>query len=140
MIITNIDNVPGKKVKKVLGIVQGNVMGTKALGEPLLGTIKKALTSALSLGPKIITGEDVGLVPKEEMKEKTKEAKTQVPDPALEEYSELLFQLREKALANMIKNAEKKSADAIINVHFGVNVILMHAFEVYAYGTAVKLG
>lgn len=55
------------------------------------------------------------------------------------EYSSLLHQLRELALEKMEEEAAGKKADAVVNVKFGVDVIMMHAFEVYAYGTAVKL-
>jgi len=142
MIVTNTNNVPGKEVREILGVVQGNVMGTRAVGEPLLEAIKKAVASTLAWGPKVVIGEEVGLVPEEEMKEKKKDKeKSPAPSPedALNEYSQLLYQLREKAQEKMIENAKKLKADAIINIRFGANVILMHAFEVYAYGTAVKL-
>ena len=142
MIVTNTNNVPGKEVTSILGIVQGNVMGTRAVGEPLLETVKKAVVSTLAWGPKVIIGEEVGLVPEEEMREKKEEGEKSPPSSsqdALEGYSQLLYQLREKAQERMIENAKKLGADGVINIHFGVNVILMHAFEVYAYGTAVKL-
>ncbi len=33
MIITNIDTVPGRKISKILGIVRGNVVGSKPVSE-----------------------------------------------------------------------------------------------------------
>jgi len=139
MIITNIDNVPGKKMEKVMGLVRGNVVGSKPVNESFLNSLKNAMASTISLAPRIITGEEVGLVPGEEMKQKD-HLEEQVEEPnALEAYSSLLTDLRDTALTRMIKHAEGCDADAIINVHFDVNVITMRAFEVCAYGTAVKL-
>jgi len=139
MIITNIDNVPARKILQVLGIVRGNVVGSKHVSESLLKSIKKAMISTISLAPKIITGEEVGLVPEEEMKQ-TDSGEEPVSDHnALEQYSSLLTELRDRALTRMIKHAEGSNADAVINVHFDVNVIAIGAIEVCAYGTAVKL-
>jgi len=139
MIITNIDNVPARKILQVLGIVRGNVVGSKHVSESLLKSIKKAMISTISLAPKIITGEEVGLVPEEEMKQ-TDSGEEPVSDHnALEQYSSLLTELRDRALTRMIKHAESSNADAVINVHFDVNVIAIGAIEVCAYGTAVKL-
>jgi len=139
MIITNIDNVPARKILQVLGIVRGNVVGSKHVSESLLKSIKKAMISTISLAPKIITGEEVGLVPEEEMKQ-TDSGEEPVSDHnALEKYSSLLTKLRDTALTRMIKHAEGYNADAVINVHFDVNVIAIGSIEVCAYGTAVKL-
>lgn len=139
MIITNIDNVPERKIVQVLGIVRGNVVGSKPVSESLLKSIKKAMVSTISLAPRIITGAEVGLVPEDEMRQKDN-----IEDPvsdlnALEECSSLLTELRDTALSRMIKHAEVCNSDAVINVHFDVNVITVRVFEVCAYGTAVKL-
>ena len=139
MIITNIDNVPGKKIEKVLGLVRGNVVGSKPVNESFLNSLKKAMASTISLAPRIITGEEVGLVPEAEMKQKDHAEALPGNDNVLEEYSSLLTDLRDTALTRMIKHAEGFKAEAIINVHFDVTVITMRAFEVCAYGTAVKL-
>jgi len=139
MIITNIDNVPARKILQVLGIVRGNVVGSKHVSEPLLKSIKKAMISTISLAPKIITGEEVGLVPEEEMKQKDSVEEPASDHDALEQYSSLMTELRDTALTRMIKHAEGCDADAIINVHFDVNVIALGAVEVCSYGTAVKL-
>lgn len=139
MIITNIDNVPEKKIEEVLGIVRGNVVGSKPVNESFLNSLKKAMASTISLAPRIITGEEVGLVPEAEMKQKDRGEEPVADNTILEEYSSLLTELRDMALARMIKHAEGRSADAIINVHFDVTVITMRTFEVCAYGTAVKL-
>jgi uncharacterized protein YbjQ (UPF0145 family) len=139
MIITNIDNVPARKILQVLGIVRGNVVGSKHVSESLLKSIKKAMISTISLAPKIITGEEVGLVPEEEMKQNDGGEEPVSDNDALEQYSSLMTELRDTALTRMIKHAEGCTADAVINVHFDVNVIAIGAVEVCAYGTAVKL-
>jgi len=139
MIITNIDNVPARKILQVLGIVRGNVVGSKHVSESLLKSIKKAMISTISLAPKIITGEEVGLVPEEEMKQTDSGEEPVSNHNALEQYSSLLTELRDRALTRMIKHAESSNADAVINVHFDVNVIAIGAIEVCAYGTGVKL-
>jgi uncharacterized protein YbjQ (UPF0145 family) len=139
MIVTNIDHVPGKEIAEIIGIVRGNVVGRGKMSEPFLESIKSVVTKALSWGPRIVTGEEVGLVPPEEMKEAKEEGKSRAHDKELEEYSDLLSRLRQEAMKKMVAEARKKGADGVLNVKFGVNVIMMHAFEVCAYGTAVKL-
>ncbi len=139
MIITNIDNVPERKISRVLGIVRGNVVGTKPVSESFLKSIKKAMASTISLAPRIITGDEIGLVPADEMRQKDT-AKEAVPEGnELEKYSAFFTELRDTALSRMIKHSEGYGADAVINVHFDVNTIGYHSFEVCAYGTAVKL-
>lgn len=61
MIITNISNIPGREISEVLGIVQGNVVGTKKIEAPILEALKNVFASALSWGPKIVTGQTLGL-------------------------------------------------------------------------------
>ena len=139
MIITNIDNVPERKILQVLGIVRGNVVGSKHVSESLLKSIKKAMISTISLAPKIITGEEVGLVPEEEMRQSDSGEDSASGHNVLEQYSSLMTELRDTALTRMIKHAEGSAADAVINVHFDVNVIALGAVEVCSYGTAVKL-
>lgn len=139
MIITNIDNVPEKKIEKVLGIVRGNVVGTSPVSESLLDSVKKAMASTISLAPRIITGEEVGLVPEEEMRQDDVEEQPGEEGNELEEYSAFFTELRDTALSRMIQHSEDHGADAIINVHFDMNSIGHHAFEVCVYGTAVKL-
>jgi uncharacterized protein YbjQ (UPF0145 family) len=142
MIITNIDNVPGRKVSQILGIVRGNVVGSKPVSETFLQGLKEAMLSAVSLAPRIITGEEVGLVPKAEMRQQDKEEKKEAPAVSgndLEDYSCLLTRLRDTALSRMIANAGEREADAVIKVTFDVSVISPRVVEVCAYGTAVKL-
>ncbi len=141
MIITNIDTVPDKKITKVIGVVRGNVVGSRPVDESIWKSVTRAMASTLSLAPKIITGEEVGLVPSQEMKQQ-EEKEEVVPscENELEEYSALLTRLRDTALERMIKHAKSIGADGVINVHFDVSVIFRHTFEVCAYGTAVNLG
>lgn len=57
----------------------------------------------------------------------------------LKEYTEMMNEAREEALARMIKDAEQLKADAVINVRFTTSMIMGGAAEILAYGTAVKL-
>ncbi len=142
MIITTVDTVPGRKIGKILGIVRGNVVGTKPVSESFFSGLKEAMLSAVSLAPKIITGEEVGLVPPAEMRKTDKEEAKESPAAScneLEDYSCLLTRLRDSALARMIDNGREREADAVVQVRFDVSVISSRVVEVCAYGTAVKL-
>ncbi len=55
------------------------------------------------------------------------------------EYSDLLSRTRQDALEEMIKEAEKLNADAIVNVRFTTSNITQGISEILAFGTAVKL-
>ena len=55
-------------------------------------------------------------------------------------YTELLSETRREATNRMIAEAEKLGANAILNVRYGTSAIAAGAAEVFAYGTAVKLG
>ncbi len=143
MIITNVDTVPGKKISEILGIVRGNVVGTKPVSESFFSGLKEAMLSAVSLAPRIITGEEVGLVPSEELRHTGKEDEKQSPAATpneLEDYSCLLTRLRDTALSRMVENGQERGADAVVQVRFDVSVISPRVLEVCAYGTAVKLG
>jgi len=142
MIITNIDNVPDKKITRILGIVRGNVVGSKPVSDSFLQGLKEAMLSAVALAPRIITGDEVGLVPAEEMRQKERAEEKETPAVSgndLEDYSCLLTRLRDTALSRMIANAKERGADAVIKVCFDVSVISPRVVEVCAYGTAVKL-
>lgn len=54
------------------------------------------------------------------------------------EYSDLLVEARDSALADMETEAEKLGADAVIGVRFATSTITSGAAEIVAYGTAVK--
>ncbi len=55
------------------------------------------------------------------------------------EYTKLQADAREEALKRMIKDAEKLSANAVINVKFTTSVIMQGTSEMLAYGTAVTV-
>jgi uncharacterized protein YbjQ (UPF0145 family) len=57
----------------------------------------------------------------------------------LNEYVEMLAESREEALNEMVDEAEKLGADAVINVRFMTSAVMGGAAEMLAYGTAVKL-
>ncbi|MDP8236484.1 MAG: heavy metal-binding domain-containing protein [Candidatus Erginobacter occultus] len=139
MIITNIDTVPGRKISKILGIVRGSVVGSKPISESFFSGLKEAMLSAVALAPRIITGEEVGLVPKDEMRQKEEKEIPAAAANDLEDYSCLLTRLRDTALSRMIDNGKERGADAVIKVCFDVSVISVRVVEVCAYGTAVKL-
>ncbi|KPP82490.1 MAG: putative heavy-metal binding protein [Oceanicaulis sp. HLUCCA04] len=55
------------------------------------------------------------------------------------EYTELMAQAREQALARMIAHGTELGADAIVTFRFSTSTITEGAAEILAYGTAVKL-
>lgn len=57
----------------------------------------------------------------------------------LHSYTQLMSQAREQALARMVKDAEAKGADAVVNVRLTTASITGGAAEILAYGTAVSL-
>jgi len=54
-------------------------------------------------------------------------------------YTEMLADARDVAIERMVDEAQKRDADAIINVRFTTSAIMANASEMLAYGTAVKL-
>ncbi len=54
-------------------------------------------------------------------------------------YTQLLEESRSEATERMIRLAEEKGANAIINIRFSTSTIAMNAAEIYVYGTAVKI-
>ena len=54
-------------------------------------------------------------------------------------YTEMLADARDKAIERMVDEAEKRDADAIVNIRFTTSAIMTNASEMLAYGTAVKL-
>ena len=57
----------------------------------------------------------------------------------ISEYTKLLADAREEALARMIHDAENMGADAILNVRFTTSQVMAGSSEILAYGTAVKI-
>ncbi len=58
----------------------------------------------------------------------------------LKGYTELLQTAREQATQRMIEEARTLGANAVINVRYSTSSITQGASELYAYGTAVKVG
>lgn len=54
-------------------------------------------------------------------------------------YTRMLEDAREQAVVRMIEAAERKGADAVVNVRFSTSAIMRNAAEVLVYGTAVRL-
>ena len=57
----------------------------------------------------------------------------------IREYTKLMADAREEALARMIKDAENLGADAVVNLRFTTSMVMASTSEILAYGTAVKL-
>ena len=58
----------------------------------------------------------------------------------LTEYTEMMGKARTEATGRMISQASQMGADAIINVRYMTTSVVGTAAELFAYGTAVKLG
>ena len=56
------------------------------------------------------------------------------------EYTEMMGRARVAATNRMIAEAAEMGADAIINVRYMTTSVVGSAAELFAYGTAVKLG
>lgn len=57
----------------------------------------------------------------------------------IQEYTQLMADAREQAIARMEADAEDLGADAVINVRFMTAMVMQGASEILAYGTAVKI-
>ena len=57
----------------------------------------------------------------------------------ISEYTKLLADSREQAIARMIKDAESLGADAIVCVRITTSAVMQGSAELMAYGTAVKI-
>lgn len=55
------------------------------------------------------------------------------------EYAEMIREAREEAIDEMIKEAEKLRANAIIGIRFSSSTVTTGAAEIIVYGTAVKI-
>ncbi len=53
------------------------------------------------------------------------------------DYTKMLAESREQALDRMLEEAESLGANAVVNVRFGTSMVMTHAAEILAYGTAV---
>lgn len=101
MLLVNTNEVAGKKVNEVLGLVRGSTIQSKHIGKDFLAGLKT-----------IIGGE-------------------------ITEYTEMLESARQIALGRMVKDAENKGANAILNIRFATSAIMQGAAELMVYGTAV---
>ena len=57
----------------------------------------------------------------------------------ISEYTRMMAEAREQALARMVEDAEKQGANAVIGVRFMTAMVMQNAAEVLAYGTGVVL-
>ena len=55
-------------------------------------------------------------------------------------YMKALDEARDEAYKKMMQDAEKKGADAVINIRFATSQVMPQAAEILVYGTAVKVG
>ncbi len=55
------------------------------------------------------------------------------------EYGELLREVRDAAQEEMVEEAQKLGANAIVGVRFSSSTISTGMAEIYVYGTAVKI-
>jgi uncharacterized protein YbjQ (UPF0145 family) len=55
-------------------------------------------------------------------------------------YTKMMAESREQAIDRMIEEAESRGANAIVAVRFSTSMIMQHAAEILAYGTAVVVG
>lgn len=55
----------------------------------------------------------------------------------IDDYSELMKEARNIALKRMVREAERKDANAIVGMRYQTSEIMSMASEVIAYGTAV---
>jgi uncharacterized protein YbjQ (UPF0145 family) len=58
----------------------------------------------------------------------------------LKGYTQLLQESRQQAMARMVEEARLMGANAIVNVRFSTSSVAQGAAELYAYGTAVRVG
>ncbi len=57
----------------------------------------------------------------------------------IKEYTQLLSESREYAIARMVQEAERMGANAIVGFRLSTSVVMSGASEILAYGTAVRL-
>ncbi len=57
----------------------------------------------------------------------------------LKGYTELLQEARAEATSRMVQDAQKRGANAIVNVRFATSSLTQGAAELFAYGTAVRV-
>ena len=55
------------------------------------------------------------------------------------DYTKMMGQAREEAIARMIEDAEKQGANAVVSMRFATSMVMSNAAEILAYGTGVVL-
>lgn len=55
----------------------------------------------------------------------------------IKEYTEMMNESRDEAIARMVAQAEGMGANAVVNVRLATSSLMQGAAEVFAYGTAV---
>ena len=103
MLLVTTDEVPGRKVIEVLGLVEGRSVRARNVGRDLQAVVRS------------IAGGRVGV------------------------YVELLAETREEAVSEMINEAQKMGANAIVAVRMATSQVMSDAAEVLSHGTAVRL-
>ncbi len=58
----------------------------------------------------------------------------------LTSYTELLNEARQEAMQRMFQEAESVGANAVVNIRFSTSSVAQGAAELFAYGTAVRIG
>ncbi len=53
------------------------------------------------------------------------------------EYTKMMAEAREEAVARLIEDAEAQGANAVIGLRFSTSLVMQNASEILAYGTAV---
>lgn len=104
MILTNIENVPGKQILEHYGLVSGSTIRAKHVGKDILAGFKNVFGGELTA------------------------------------YTELLRESRNEATERMIEQAQELGANAVINVRYATSAVAPGAAELFAYGTAVRVG
>ena len=101
MILATTDQVAGKRVTEVKGLVQGNTIRARNIGRDIVAGLRT-----------IVGGE-------------------------VTEYTRLMSESREQAVARMVEQAEGLGANAVVGMRFVTSTVLQGASELLAYGTAV---
>ena len=103
MLLVTTDEVPGRNVVEVFGLVEGRSVRARNVGRDIQAVVRS------------IAGGRVGV------------------------YVELLAETREEAVSEMINEAQKMGANAIVAVRMATSQVMNDAAEVLSYGTAVRL-
>ncbi len=53
------------------------------------------------------------------------------------EYTKMMAEAREEAVARMIEDAEAQGANAVVGLRFSTSLVMQNASEILAYGTAI---